>query len=214
LHTITHIFQIAYPKEIVVQRATLDLVKTLQSRGHIIGMTGDGINDAPALKQAEVGIAVANATDIAKDSASAVLTAEGLGGIVTMIKTGRTIYQRILSWVLSMITWKIQVVGYIVVMLFLIHYLTFSIFSMVLLLFLADFASMSISTDNVRYSLKPDSLNISWLFKIGLSLGIMNMIEGVLFTMALLTYFGLSGSVNRLYTFTFAYLVLTGFSLL
>jgi hypothetical protein len=69
---------------------------------------------------------------------------------------------------------------------------------------------MSISTDNVRQSLKPDSLNISWLFKIGLSLGIMNMIEGVLFTMALLSYFGLSGSVNRLYTFTFAYLVLTG----
>ncbi len=186
------------------------IVKTLQSSGHIIGMTGDGINDAPALKQAEVGIAVANATDIAKDSASAVLTAEGLGGIVTMIKTGRTNYQRILSWVLSMITWKIQVVGYIVVMLFLIHYLTFSIFSMVLLLFLADFASMSISTDNVRYSLKPDSLNISWLFKIGLSLGIIDMIEGILFTMALLTYFGLSGSVNRLYTFTFAYLVLTG----
>jgi H+-transporting ATPase len=186
------------------------IVKTLQSSGHIIGMTGDGINDAPALKQAQVGIAVANATDIAKDSASAVLTAEGLGGIVTMIKTGTTIYQRILSWVLSMITWKIHVVGYIVVMLFLIHYLTFSIFSMVLFLFLADFASMSISTDNVRYSSKPDSLNISWLFKIGLSLGIMNMIEGVLFTMTLLSYFGLSGSVNRLYTFTFAYLVLTG----
>jgi H+-transporting ATPase len=81
---------------------------------------------------------------------------------------------------------------------------------MVLLLFLADFASMSISTDNVRYSLKPDSLNISWLFKIGLSLGIMNMIEGVLFTTFLLSYFDLSGGVNRLYTFTFAYLVLTG----
>ena len=172
------------------------IVKTLQNSGHIIGMTGDGINDAPALKQAEVGIAVVNATDIAKDSASAVLTAEGLGGIVTMIKTGRTIYQRILSWVLSMITWKIHVVGYIVEMLFLIHYLTFSIFSMVLLLFLADFASMSITTDNVRHSLKPDSLNISWLFKIGLSLGIMNMIEGVLFTMTLLSYFGLSGSVH------------------
>ena len=84
-----------------------------------------------------------------------------------------------------MITWKIQVVRYIVVMLFLIHYLTFSIFSMVLLLFLADFASMSISTDNVKHSLKPDS-------------HIMNIAEGVLFTMALFSYFGLSGSVNRL----------------
>lgn len=186
------------------------IVKTLQNTGHIIGMTGDGINDAPALKQAEVGIAVVNATDIAKDSASAVLTAEGLGGIVAMIKTGRTIYQRILSWVLSMITWKIQVVGYIVIMLFLIHYLTFSILSMVLLLFLADFASMSISTDKVRYSLKPDSLNISWLFRIGLSLGIICMIEGVLFTMAVFSFFELNSSVNRLYTFTFAYLVLTG----
>ena len=68
---------------------------------------------------------------------------------------------------------------------------------MVLLLFLADFASMSISTDNVKHSLKPDS-------------HIMNIAEGVLFTMALFSYFGLSGSVNRLYTFTFAYLVLTG----
>jgi len=69
---------------------------------------------------------------------------------------------------------------------------------------------MSISTDNVRYSLKPDSLNISWLFKIGLSLGIINMIEGVLFTIGVLSYFELNSSVNRLYTFTFAYLVLTG----
>lgn len=127
-----------------------------------------------------------------------------------MIKTGRTIYQRILSWVLNMITKKIHIVGYIVVMLFLIHYLTISIFSMVLLIFLADFATMSISTDNVRYSLKPDSLNVSWLFKIGLSLGIISMIEGVLLTIAVLSYFGLSGSVNRLYTFSFAYLVLTG----
>ncbi|MGD0177702.1 MAG: plasma-membrane proton-efflux P-type ATPase, partial [Candidatus Bathyarchaeia archaeon] len=73
------------------------VVKALQDGGHVVGMTGDGVNDAPALKQAEVGIAVRNATDIAKESASAVLTTEGLGGIVAIVMTGRGIYQRIFS---------------------------------------------------------------------------------------------------------------------
>ena len=126
------------------------IVKTLQRIGHVVGMTGDGVNDAPALGQAEVGIAVKNATDIAKDSASAVLTVEGLGGIVSMIKTSRTIYQRIYSWALMMVARKLHIAGFIVVMLFLTHSLMLSITSTVLLLFLGDFVSMSISTDNVR----------------------------------------------------------------
>jgi len=186
------------------------IVKALQGRGHIVGMTGDGINDAPALQQAEVGVAVRDATDIAKDSASAVLTTEGLGGIVAMIKTGRTIYQRIFSWMLNMITKKTHLVGYIVAVLFLTHYFIISILSMVLLVFLTDFATMSISTDNVRYSLKPDSLNVSQLFKIGASLGILSTVEGVALTMAGLSYFGLNGGTSRLYTFGFTYLVLAG----
>ena len=186
------------------------IVKALQSGGHVVGMTGDGINDAPALQQAEVGVAVTNATDIAKDSASAVLTSEGLGGIVAMIKTGRTIYQRIFSWMLNMITKKTQIVGYVVVMLFLTHYFIISILSMVLLIFLTDFATMSISTDNVRYSPNPDSLSVSRLFKIGTSLGLLSTVEGVALTMVALSQFGLTGGTGRLYTFGFAYLVLSG----
>jgi H+-transporting ATPase len=188
------------------------IVKTLQRLGHVVGMTGDGVNDAPALGQAEVGIAVKNATDIAKDSASAVLTVEGLGGIVNMIKTSRTIYQRIYSWALMMVARKLQIAGYIVIMLFLTHSFLLSITSTVLMLFLGDFVSMSISTDNVRSSLKPDTFDMRRLFGVSGSLGILMIIEGVIFTLPALSYFGLMGNIEKIYTFGFAYLNLAGIS--
>jgi H+-transporting ATPase len=186
------------------------IVKTLQRIGHVVGMTGDGVNDAPALEQAEVGIAVKNATDIAKDSASAVLTVEGLGGIIAMIKTSRTIYQRIYSWALMMVARKLHIAGFIVVMLFLTHSLMLSITGTVLLLFLGDFVSMSISTDNVRSSLKPDTFDVSRLFGVSGSLGVLMTIESAIFAVAGLSYFGLIGNVEKIYTFGFAYLNLAG----
>jgi H+-transporting ATPase len=188
------------------------IVRALQGRGHVVGMTGDGVNDAPALQQAEVGIAVKNATDIAKDSASAVLTNEGLGEIVSMVKTGRTIYQRIYSWALMMITRKLHIVGYIVTMLFLTHSFMLSIMGTVLMLFLGDFVSMSISTDNVKSSMKPDKFDVSRMFTIGGSLGILGTIEGAILTLACLSYFGLSGNIDKIYTFGFAYLNIAGVS--
>jgi len=186
------------------------IVKTLQRIGHVVGMTGDGVNDAPALGQAEVGIAVKNATDIAKDSASAVLTVEGLGGIIAMIKTSRTIYQRIYSWALMMVARKLHIAGFVVVMLFLTHSFMLSITGTVLLLFLGDFVSMSLSTDNVRSSLKPDSFDVSRLFGVSGSLGVLMTIESAIFAVAGLSYFGLIGNVEKIYTFGFAYLNLAG----
>ncbi|MBX4372995.1 HAD-IC family P-type ATPase, partial [Mycobacterium tuberculosis] len=79
----------------------LHLVQTLQSAGRITGMTGDGINDAPALKQAEVGIAVNTASDVAKAAAQVVMTQSGLHGIVAVVSAGRRVYRRMLTWTIT-----------------------------------------------------------------------------------------------------------------
>jgi H+-transporting ATPase len=186
------------------------IVKSLQGAGHVVGMTGDGVNDSPALKQAEVGIAVKSATDVAKDSASAVLVTDGLDGTVALVKTARTVYERLQNWVINMITKKTFVIAYIVAMLILTRNFVVSVLGMVLLLFLGDFATMSASTDNVPYSMKPASFDVPWLFKLGASLGLASTIEGIAITITGIRYFGLAGSPGQLYTFGFAFMVLVG----
>jgi H+-transporting ATPase len=184
------------------------IVKSLQAHQHIVGMMGDGVNDAPALKQAEVGIAVKDSTDIAKDSASAVLTGEGLGSVASMVETGRRVHQRIFSWLLAFVTTKIRVVEYIVSMVLLAGIFVISVYSMVFLMVLTDFATMSLSTDRVGYSTKPDSFGISWLFKVGVPLGVLSLIEALAITFTGLDYLGVGGR-GAIYTFAFEYLVLS-----
>jgi H+-transporting ATPase len=139
-----------------------------------------------------------------------VLTADGLGGIIAMVKTSRTIYQRIYSWALMMVARKSSIIGYIVVMLLLTRSFMLSITGTVILLFLGDFGSMALSSDNVRSSLKPDSFKVSRLFGVGGWLGILMIIESTVFTLAALSIFGLTGNVDKIYTFGFAYLNLSG----
>ena len=182
------------------------VVRTLQARGHVVGMTGDGVNDAPALKQAEVGIATSNAADVAKKAAGVVLTTEGLEGIVELVKTGRRIYQRIITWILNKIVKTFLIVVFVVLGFILTGEYVVSIFSMLLLLFLTDFVTLSISTDNVRYSPTPDSWNITGLVKVAVSLGVLIVAEAMLLLYVAFYHSGLGDHINQLYTFVFDYL--------
>ena len=109
-----------------------------------------------------------------------------------------------------MVTKKTFVIAYIVAMLILTGYFVISVLGMVLVLVLGDFATMSASSDNVKYSARPSSFNIPWLFRLAASLGLATTVEGVALTLAAISYLGLAGDIAKIYTFGFAYLVLAG----
>jgi H+-transporting ATPase len=186
------------------------IVKSLQSKNHVVGMTGDGVNDAPALKQAEVGIAVSNATDVAKGSASVVLTSEGLSSIVDLIKTGRIIYQRIISWILNKIIKTFTIVAFVTLSFIFTGLFVVSAFDMVLLLFLTDFVTLSLSTDKVRWSHKPDTWNITALVKVAVALSVITLVEHFGLLYFAFRYFGLQSSIPELNTFVFEMLFFSG----
>jgi H+-transporting ATPase len=144
------------------------LVQSLQKIGHTVGMTGDGVNDAPALKQAEVGIAVSTATDVAKAAASMVLTGAGLSGVVEAVKTGRRVYQRLLTYTLNKIVKTIQVAVFLSLGLLIFRQFVVTPLLVLLLLFANDFVTMSIANDNVRVSPQPDIWNIRVLIRTSL----------------------------------------------
>ncbi|MEM0075785.1 MAG: plasma-membrane proton-efflux P-type ATPase [Conexivisphaerales archaeon] len=186
------------------------VVKSLQANGHIVGMTGDGVNDAPALRQAEVGIAVSNATDVAKGAASVVLTSEGLSNIVDLIKTGRIIYQRIVTWILNKVVRTFEVAVFVALAFLITGYYVVSSLDLILFLFLTDFVTISLSTDIVTWSKKPDRWDVSSLAKVGVFLGALTVAElfGLLYLG--IHYLGLSSDAGSLQTFFFTSLMYMG----
>ncbi len=186
------------------------IVKSLQRRHHIVGMTGDGVNDAPSLKQAEVGIAVSNATDVAKGAASVVLTGEGLGNIVDLVKVGRQIYQRILTWIFNKVVKTFQIVVFVVVAFLLTGHFIVSAFDVVLLLFVIDFVTLSISTDNARWSKTPDTWNISGLVRSSIILGILVVLESLAILYIGIYPLGIAKDYEMLKTFSFSILFYFG----
>ena len=183
------------------------VVQHLQAAGHVTGMTGDGVNDAPALRQAEVGIAVSNATDVAKGAASVVLTEAGLTNIVTLVEQGRTIYQRILTWIINKISRTILKAAFVAIAFVVTGKFVVSAFAMLLLVFLTDFAKISLATDNVRPSKKPETWNIGGFITVSVVLGVAMVAEALFLLWIGWTKFGLATNNNALYTFSFLMLL-------
>lgn len=180
------------------------VVQSLQADGHIVSMTGDGVNDAPALRQAEVGIAVSSATDVAKGAASVVLTTEGLAGIVDLVKNGRAIYQRVLTWIVNKVSRTILKSGVVVIAFLVTGKFVISALGMVLLVFMTDFVKIALATDRVRPSQKPESWkNIGPLVKLAVLLGLVMMGEALLLLALGWRWFDLGSADGRLQTFTF-----------
>jgi H+-transporting ATPase len=147
------------------------LVKAFQKSGHTVGMCGDGANDAPALRQAQMGIAVSTATDVAKSAAGMVLTKAGLEGVVAAVKEGRITFQRILTYTLNSVTKKIVTALLLAVGLIMTGHAVLTPLLMVILLIAGDFLAMSLTTDNVRPSAKPNAWRIGNLTIAGTVMG-------------------------------------------
>lgn len=183
------------------------VVQHLQAVGHITGMTGDGVNDAPALRQAEVGIAVNTASDVAKGAASVVLTAAGLTNIVALVEQGRTIYQRILTWIINKISRTVLKATFVAIAFVVTGKFVVSAFAMLLLVFMTDFAKISLATDNVRPSKKPETWNIGGFITVSVVLGVAMVAETLLLLWFGWSHFGLATDNQALYTFSFLMLL-------
>jgi H+-transporting ATPase len=159
------------------------LVQAFQRHGHTTGMTGDGVNDAPALKQAEVGIAVSSATDVAKAAASLVLTNPGLGNVVAAVRTSRRIYQRMVTYTLNKIIKTCEISLLLSVGLMLTGTFVTTPTLIVLLLFTNDFVTMAIATDRTTVPAAPTRWRIGPLMRAALTLAslILVMSFGVFF---------------------------------
>ncbi|CAN6813157.1 ATPase 1, plasma membrane-type-like [Brassica napus] len=157
-----------------------EIVKKLQEMKHIVGMTGDGVNDAPALKKADIGIAVADATDAARGASDIVLTEPGLSVIISAVLTSRAIFQRMKNYTIYAVSITIRIVfGFMLIAL--IWEFDFSAFMVLIIAILNDGTIMTISKDRVKPSPTPDSWKLNEIFATGIVLGGYQAVMSVIF---------------------------------
>ena len=153
------------------------IVDILQKQGHIVGMTGDGVNDAPALKKADCGIAVSSATDAARAAASIVLTTPGLSVIIDAIKESRRIFQRMNSYAIYRIAETLRVLLFMTLAILVFNFYPLTAVMIVMLALLNDGAILSIAYDNVRYKSQPEAWNMRLVLGVSTVLGIVGVVS-------------------------------------
>jgi H+-transporting ATPase len=153
-----------------------NIVDALQKRGHIVGMTGDGVNDAPALKKADCGIAVSGATDAARAAASIVLLASGLSVIIDAVKESRRIFQRMNSYAIYRIAETLRVLFFMTLAILVFNFYPVTAVMIVMLAVLNDGAILSIAYDNVHYKDKPEAWNMRMVLGVSTVLGVIGVV--------------------------------------
>jgi H+-transporting ATPase len=153
------------------------IVETLQKHGHIVGMTGDGVNDAPALKKADCGIAVSGATDAARAAASIVLLSSGLSVIIEAIKESRKIFQRMNSYAMYRIAETLRVLLFMTLAILVFNFYPVTAVMIVMLALLNDGAILSIAYDNVHYKDQPEAWNMRLVLGISTVLGVIGVVS-------------------------------------
>ncbi len=184
------------------------LVGILQRLKHVVGMTGDGVNDAPTLKQADMGVAVSNATDVAKASSTLVLLKPGLQGIIAAVQESRQIYHRMLTYTLNKIIKSLEIIVFLSLGMIFTGQFIITPLLIVLLIFTNDFMTMSIATDRVIFSPKPERWSIGKLVMAGCSMaGLVLILSFAVFVFAEKQ---LHLPLRQLQTLIFVMLVFTG----
>ena len=190
----------------VLPEDKLNMVKLFQEKGYIVGMTGDGVNDAPALKQAEVGIAMSNAADVAKRSGKMVLLNDGLTSIIKILDAGHRVYQRMTTWSLTKLSRTAELTMLLTFGYLFFDYLPMALNAMVIYTIMNNMVTMMIGTDRTHITYKPESWNMAKLAKIAFSLAAGWTIIGMLFVWYLNTHGFSHGTVS---TMVYVYLVLS-----
>ena len=184
------------------------IVRALQSRGHIVGMTGDGVNDSPAIKQADVGIAVSGATDAARAAADLVLTAPGLSVIVSAVEEARRIFERMNSYAIYRIVETIRIMFFVVLAMVFFNFYPITAIMIILLAFFNDVPIMAIAFDNTQVDPDPVKWNMSRVLTISTVLGLTGVAGS--FLMLIIAKNWLKLDIPEIQTFIFLKMAVAG----